>query len=134
MFKLENHAKYYCSVDNCNKSTAKYSSFYSFPKNKCVQKIWIEICRSKIKKLITSNGELIKSLKICERHFEDHMFKTLKKKFKLKKYAVPTIFQNYSKKFLNIIFNNLCAFIFALIPNHIVSSTALPMLITFNFY
>lgn len=97
LFKPGNGAKYYCSVDNCNKSTAKCSSLHSFPKNKCVQKVWIEICRSRIKKLIDSNGELIKSLKICERHFEDHMFKTSKLKSKLKKYAAPSIFQNYSK-------------------------------------
>lgn len=119
LFKSESRATYYCSVDNCNESTAKYSSLYNFPKNKYIRKIWVEICRNKIKKIISSNEELIKSLKICEKHFEDHMFKSPKKKSKLKPYAVPTIFQNYSKKFLNIYFcNDIKYFIYYVILIH----------------
>lgn len=75
-----------------------------FPKEEVLRQTWFEKCTNDLD-LKTSNDLHKTNLRICGRHFENHLFKNPKTKARLKPNAVPTLFPSNDKKckFLTIL-------------------------------
>lgn len=77
---------------------------HMFPKEKTLRNLWVSNCTGEID-FKTPNDKLKTTLRICGRHFENHLFKNAKTKSRLQPNAVPTLFHNFGKKckFLKIL-------------------------------
>jgi len=87
-----------CSVKSCSNRYSKYLSFFGFPKDIEIKKQWIEKCGL----LDLDPTKKIKgSLRVCRKHFEDDCFLNTAKMNRLKSDAVPTLFLDNGKKYMN---------------------------------
>lgn len=87
-----------CSIKNCMKTKSSEISLHGLPNNKTLHDIWIKNCKNHIEHQKTE--KIKKTLKICGRHFEKHMFKNPNKKFRLIPSAVPTLFHNIGNTYI----------------------------------
>lgn len=80
----------HCSAKYCqNKYPTKNLSFFGYPSDLSLRKIWRENCGSE--NIVSSNSAVKSTLKVCGNHFEPEMFHN-KRKNRLNANAVPTIF------------------------------------------
>ncbi|XP_016663745.1 uncharacterized protein LOC100571852 isoform X2 [Acyrthosiphon pisum] len=77
-----------CSVNNCFNKHSKNISFFGYPKDLTLRKMWIERCRIKqdLDKIVTS------TTRVCSIHFKLDCFMNTELKNRLKPGSVPSLF------------------------------------------
>ncbi|XP_026821932.1 putative uncharacterized protein DDB_G0291812 [Rhopalosiphum maidis] len=78
-----------CSVKNCRNRYSKNLSFFGYPKNFNMRKLWFEKCGIEG---VDPTKKLKSTLKVCGQHFKDDCFMNSKKQNRLRYDAVPTLF------------------------------------------
>lgn len=89
-----------CSVKNCHNRHSKNLSFFGYPSDLTLRKIWIENCGLGVDPI----EKIINKVRVCRVHFENDCFKNSEKKNRLRPEAVPTLFLGVGKKNINNIF------------------------------
>lgn len=84
-----------CAVKSCNNRYSKYLSFFGFPKDIKMKKQWIKNCGLEDLKKFKN------SLKVCRKHFTDDCFSNATKLNRLTSDAIPTLFLDNGKKYIN---------------------------------
>ncbi|XP_022830497.1 uncharacterized protein LOC111359270 [Spodoptera litura] len=77
-----------CCIKGCNSNSYKNEeglSFFRFPLNECLKKLWIE-------KIGNENIKPAIGIAICSKHFEDHCVNRTMNCVRLKDGAIPTLF------------------------------------------
>ncbi|KAL5238924.1 hypothetical protein ACI65C_006334 [Semiaphis heraclei] len=77
-----------CSVKNCHNRHSKNLSFFGYPSDLTLRKIWIENCGLGVDPI----EKIINKVRVCRVHFENDCFKNSEKKNRLRPEAVPTLF------------------------------------------
>jgi len=72
------------------KSNSSEISLHGLPNNKALYNMWMKNCKNYIEH--QKSEKIKKSIKICGRHFEKHMFQNPNTRFRLIPSAVPTLF------------------------------------------
>jgi len=98
-----------CFVKNCRGKKSVDRRLHMLPSNMVIRNIWLRNCN--IASMVEV-GNTVNNVKICSDHFEDHMYSKPENKKKLRRNAIPTLFNNSSKRCLNIYFTFCCTNLF----------------------
>lgn len=84
-----------CCIKNCKTKNSTNISFFGYPRDESIRKIWIQNCG--LDDATNSQDNLKANLKVCRLHFEDRMFTNVLKKNRLVLNAIPTLNLNNGK-------------------------------------
>lgn len=83
-----------CSVRNCFNRYSNDLSFFGYPSDFTLRKIWIEKCGLEL----DPTKKVKSSLRVCRVHFSEDCFVNSIRRNRLKPNAVPSLFLDNGKK------------------------------------